>query len=349
MLSVHLFAPQLPIISFFQSKQFNPKRLIGALLLFLGPLAWAQQQVIFDTDFGGDADDLGALAMLNHFHNKGEINLKAVVCWNVEKYAISAIDAVNTYYGNPDIPLGLRSGEPHLTDWNHSKVLADELPHDATAENVWESTQLYRKLLAESPDKSLVIITVGPLLNIKRMLLSGPDQYSDQRGKALLHDKVKEFVIMGGNFPQSDDEWNFNGNMPGVTKYVLENLHMPVTFSGAELGASIKTGEVFNELPKDSPLYLGFFHFSKHAPWMNHQFKGKIYDNATFDQTAVLYVARNGVGEYWHKVTGGICVSDGQGGNHWEPKANSNHAYLVLDWPIPKMEKELESFMLGEF
>ena len=30
----------------------------------------AQAKIIFDTDFGGDADDLGALAMLNHFQNE---------------------------------------------------------------------------------------------------------------------------------------------------------------------------------------------------------------------------------------------------------------------------------------
>ncbi|MEM8999184.1 MAG: nucleoside hydrolase [Bacteroidota bacterium] len=309
----------------------------------------AQLQLIFDTDFGGDADDLGALAMLNHFQNKGEVALMAVMCWNTEKYAVSAIDAVNTFYGNPDIPIGLRKGERHVTDWNHTKVLADHLPHDTSFENVPETTELYRKLLASADDKSIVIVTVGPLSNIKELIESEPDDYSDSNGKELLHTKVKEFVIMGGNFPTSVDEWNFNGNMPGVTKYVLEHIKLPITFSGAELGSAISTGEVFNELPKDTPLYLGFYHFSKHAPWMNHQFEGKIYDNATFDQTAVLYAIRNGLGTYWHKVSHGICLPNETGGNTWEPKMDSNHAYLVLDMPVTIMEKELEAFMLGKF
>ncbi|MEK6153437.1 nucleoside hydrolase [Flavobacteriaceae bacterium 3-367] len=306
-------------------------------------------KIIFDTDFGGDADDLGALAMLNHFQNKGEIELLSIMCWNLEKYVVSAIDAVNTYYGNPDIPIGLRKGRQHITDWNHAKPIADNLPHNATFENVPEATQLYRKLLGESDDKSLVIVTVGPLLNIKNLIDSKPDAYSPLDGLALINAKVKEFVIMGGNFPKSENEWNFDGDMPGVTKYVLDHLELPITFLGAELGASLKTGEVFNALPKDSPLYLGFYHFSKYALWMKHQFKGKIYDNATFDQTAVLYAVRNGEGCYWHRVGDGFCEADATGGNTWKPRENSNHSYLVLDTPIAEMELELERFMLGDF
>jgi len=308
-----------------------------------------QPKLIFDTDFGGDADDLGALAMLNHFQNKGEAELLAVMCWNLEKYSVSAVDAVNTYYGNPNIPIGRRAGEAHETLWNHSKVIADNLAHDANYDNVPEATQLYRKLLSESDDASLVIITVGPLMNIKKLIDSEPDEYSSMNGLDLINAKVKEFVIMGGNFPSGKDEWNFNGDMPGVTKYVLDKITLPVTFSGAELGASLKTGEVFNQLSKDSPLYLGFLHFGKHAPWMKDKFEGKIFDNATFDQTAVLYAIRNGVGTYWNKVENGFCNADNTGGNTWEPQENSNHSYLVLKMPKAAMEEELESFMLGEF
>lgn len=244
------------------------KTKLSVYILFLlwAPAVFSQTKIIFDTDFGGDADDLGALAMLNHFQNKGEIDLLAVMCWNAEKYAVSAIDAVNTYYGNPDIPIGLRKDNPHETSWNHSKVIADNLKHDVTYNNAPDATALYRELLGASEDQSVILITVGPLMNIKKLIDSKPDAFSALSGSELIHTKVREFVIMGGNFPTSKDEWNFNGNMPGVTKYVLENLTLPITFSGAELGSQIKTGEVFNDLPKDSPLYLGFFHFSKHAP-----------------------------------------------------------------------------------
>ena len=310
----------------------------------------AQKQLIFDTDFGGDADDLGALAMLNHFQNKKEIELMAVMCWNTEKYAVSAIDAVNTFYGNPDIPIGFRSGDIQVTDWNHTKILADNLPHNASHETVPETTALYRKLLSQSQDKSITIITVGPLLNIKKLIDSKADEYTALDGLALIKAKVKEFVIMGGQFPVGERrEWNFDGNMPGVTQYVLDQLKVPITFLGYEIGVNLKTGEVFNELEKTSPLYLGFYHFSKYAPWMKHQYGGAIYDNATYDQTAVLYAVRNGIDEYWKRVDNGVCVPDAEGRNIWEPSKGSQQSYLVLNWPKAKMESELEKFMLGNF
>ena len=324
--------------------------LLVVLSLFMG-CGEKQQPVklIFDTDFGGDADDLGALAMLHHFHNNGEAELMAVMCWNLEQYAVPAIDAVNTYYGNPNLPIGLRSGEFHHTEWQHTKVLADSLPNDAIPTIVPEATALYRELLSQSEDQSVVIITVGPLANIMNLMKSKADSFSELDGMDLIRAKVKEFVIMGGNFPTSEDEWNFNGNMPGVTKYVLDNLDVPITFSGAELGDEIRTGTVFNELPKDSPLYLGFYHFSKYAPWMNHQFKGQIYDNATFDQTAVLYAVRGGVGVYWDRVSDGRCLADESGGNVWEQQQGSNQSYLKLKMPLDQIEKEFEAFMTGDF
>lgn len=308
----------------------------------------SEVKIIFDTDFGGDADDLGALAMLNHFKNKGEIDLLAVMCWSTEKYAVSAIDAVNTYYGNPNIPIAVRKGELHATPWNYTRVLAESLPHKLTSEEAPDATLMYRQLLSESEDQSVVIVAVGPYMNIKKLIDSGADELSALTGRELIEKKVKEFVLMGGQFPSGENEWNFNGDMPGVTKYVLENLNTPVTFLGFELGVSVKTGGAFNELPEGHPLYLGFYHFSENAPWIKQNFQGEILDNSTFDQTAVLYAVRDGMGTYWHRVENGFCVADDHGGNTWEEREGSTHSYLVLDYPLEEMEAELEAFMLGE-
>ena len=322
----------------------------GILTMMVCGSPYAQKQIIFDTDFGGDADDLGALAMLNHFHNKDEMELVAVMCWNLEQYAASAIDAVNTYYGNPDIPIGLRAGKIEAIDWNHSEILADKLPHDVSYKNIPEATDLYRRLLAQSPKKQMTIVTVGPLMNIKKLIDSEGDAHSPLNGRDLIKAKVKEFVIMGGQFPSGERrEWNFDGNMPGVTQYVLESLDVPITFSGYEIGVNLKTGEVFNDLHQNSPLYLGFYHFSKHAPWMKDQFKGKIFDNSTYDQTAVLYAVRGGVGDYWDRVANGICIPDSEGRNTRKIVDSSQQSYLVLKWPKAQMEAELEKFMLGNF
>jgi len=139
--------------------------------------------------------------------------------------------------------------------------------------------------------------------------------------------------------------------MPGVTRYVLENLTMPVVFSGYEIGVRIMTGERFNDLDPGHPLYTGFKHFSKYAPWMKESYReGRISDNASYDPTAVLYAVRTGVGEYWDRVENGRCIADDAGGNEWvETDEPTNHSYLVLKISPEEMARILYSIMLGEF
>jgi len=226
--------------------------LIG--LLFLSFNFQAQTRIIFDTDIGGDADDLGALAMLHHFIDKNECELAAVMCWSTEQYAVSAIDAVNRFYAHPDIPIGARKDSIHFLKSNYNKVIADNFPHTLNHNLVSDAVTLYRKILEESADESLVIVTVGPLKNIENLLESKGDSISPLSGEELIDKKVREFVIMGGKFPEGKWEWNFAGGMPGVTKNVLGKLHVPITFSGFDLGVATKTGGFFTRWDPNPPL-----------------------------------------------------------------------------------------------
>jgi inosine-uridine nucleoside N-ribohydrolase len=324
--------------------------LLFSALLLTAVNAFAQVKIIFDTDFGGDVDDLGALVMLHNFVDKGECNLLAVMCWSTEQYSVSAVDAVNRCYGHPGIPIGTRKDSTHYESWNYSKTIADKFPHKLSYREAEDATFLYRKLLAASEDKSIVIITVGPLMNIQKLINSGADAISNLNGKELIEKKVKEFVIMGGQFPEGKKEWNFDGAMPGVTQFVLHNITVPVTFLGFEIGVVIKTGEVFNQIDPNTPLYAGFMHFSQNAPWVKENFKGKILDNATYDQTAVLYAVRNGVGTFWDRVEGGYCAPDKtEGGNKWISGPLGNQSYLKLKMDPEEMALLIESIMLNKF
>lgn len=324
------------------------KSILSLLLCLAISLAsLAQTSIIFDTDFGGDADDLGALAMLHHLVDNNECELKAVMCWSTEEYAVSAIDAVNRFYGHPDIPIGSRKDSTAYIEWNYCKVIAEKFPHELDHDKVSDAVNLYRKILSSSPDRSVVVVTVGPLKIIEDLLKSKGDEYSALDGKELVKLKVSEFVIMGGQFPEGEWEWNFSGDMPGVTQYVLNHLDVPVVFSGFELGVAIKTGEVFNSMDQNTPLYKGFMHFSKNAPWMKENFQGQILDNSTFDQTAVLYAVRNGTGTFWDKISDGRCIADENGGNTWTPAKNSKHSYLRLKIEADALAGLIENLMLG--
>jgi len=324
---------------------------ISFLIYFIFSFSiFSQTKAIFDTDFGGDVDDLGALVMLHNFVAKKECELLGIMSWSTEQYAVSAIDAVNRFYKHPNIPVGTRKDSTKHQKWCYSKSIADKFPHTLNHETAKDATLLYRQLLAKSKDSSIIIITVGPLKNIENLINSKGDSISKLTGKALIEKKIKEFVIMGGKYPEGKWEWNFFGDMPGVTQSVIENLKcVPITFIGFELGLPIKTGEVFNTIDQNTPLYVGAFHFSNNAPWMKEFYTGKVIDNATFDQTAVLYALRNGVNNYWERIDNGRCVPDAIGGNIWQKGKSSKHSYLKLLLSPEKMATLIESMMLNTF
>jgi inosine-uridine nucleoside N-ribohydrolase len=321
---------------------------LTVIALLFSAASYAQTRIIFDTDFGGDADDLGALAMLHHFIDKGECELLGIMSWSTEKYVVPALDAVNRFYHHDNIPIGTRKDSTYVEEWNYSKTIAEHFPYVLSYEKAPEATLLYRKILAASPDTSVTIVTVGPLKNIENLLQSGKDSISGLSGKELIARKVKEFVMMGGKYPEGKWEWNFSGNMPGVTQYVIANIGKPVTFTGYEVGDTIKTGEVFNRIDPDCPLYVGFMHFSQSAPWIKYKFKGSILNNSTYDETAVLYAVRKGIGIYWDKVYG-TCIPDEKGGNTWLAGNNMDQSYLRLKMDREEIAALIESMMLGNF
>jgi len=323
--------------------------LIFAASLLYAATAFPQVKIIFDTDLGGDADDLGALVMLHNFIDKGECDLLAVMCWSTEQFAVPAIDAVNRFYNHPDIPIGTRKGDTYFESSSYSKPVADSFYHKLSQKDAPDATLLYRQLLSKSDDKSITIVTVGPLMNIQNLIKSGADSISNLTGKELIDRKVIEFVTMGGHFPSGEKEWNFDGGMPGVTKFVIQNISVPVTFSGFEVGAAIQTGTIFNDIDTRTPLYVGFMYFSQNAPWIKEYYMGKILDNSSFDQTAILYAVRKGEGTYWDKIEGGYCAPDDIGGNNWIDGAATNHSYLKLKMDPEEMARLIESIMLNDF
>jgi len=268
--------------------------------------------------------------------------------WSVEENAVSAIDAINRFYLHPNIPIGTRKDKTFKDDANYNFAIAENFPYKLTYNNVPDATDLYRKILSKAADSSITIVTSGPLMNIQNLIKSGPDNYSPLKGSELISKKVKEFVMMGGQFPKGKDEWNFNGNMPGVTRFVLANLKVPITFTGFELGSQIKTGEIFNNIDPETPLYKGFMYYSSHAPWMKDNFKGKILPNSSFDETAILYAVKGGVGTYWDKVNGGYCEADDNGGNKWVKSKDSKQSYLRLKESPEVMATLLEVLMLNK-
>ncbi len=302
-------------------------------------------KIIYDTDFGNDADDLGALTILNNLENEGRCEVLAVMSYFPESDVIAGIDATNNFYGN-DFPLAISSRGYYTAEHSYNKAVADAFPHRQTNASVPLCVDLYRQILAEADDNSITIVVVGPLGNIKQLIDSPADATSPLTGAKLIEQKVKSFSIMGGGYPSIETEWNFNGNNPGTTRYVLESIKRPMAFIDYNAGCAIKIGDEFNSLEGASPLKSGFMHFSENASWMNKDFVGKILNNSSFDQLAMYHGIYGNESPYYDMIAGEQCVAaEEKGANTWISNPESNHTYMRLKEDVEPFRGEILRLM----
>ena len=160
--------------------------------------------LILDTDLGPDYDDVGAMALMHALADSGQVNILATLSSNHDERVVPCIEVLNTYFNRPDIPVGAPKSEPgaSLTTWHKTKW-TDELPanyphHTAKTSDAPDALKVYRKILSEQPDTSVVICTIGFFSNLRDLLQSGADEYSDLSGKELVAKKVKRLVSMAG-------------------------------------------------------------------------------------------------------------------------------------------------------
>jgi purine nucleosidase len=244
--------------------------------------AQSRVKVIFDSDYNSDCDDDNALAVLHALANLGEAEILGIVL--SDPYArIDDARALNNYYNRPNIPIG-------KFDEN-------------TSTSLWNSTELYRKLLSESEDNSVVIITVGYLTCMDSLLRSGPDKYSTKTGVDLVKDKVVLWSCMGGDYP-SGNEWNFN-NYSESSSYAVANWPGRVIFSGFELGDNITSGGCGDGI-------------------------GERCSRSSWDPTSVLAGVRDPL-LYWNLDTTGYNYVFPNGENEWRSSPDSRHEYLIRE------------------
>ncbi len=292
--------------------------------------------IIFDTDIGTDVDDAGALAILHVLANRGEAEILATMSANPNRWCAPAIDVINTYYGRPDLPIGVSKTGPSPEEWYHDSV--PNFPHDLTTSgDAPDAVTLYRKILAAQPDNSVTIVVVGWLTNMAELLNSKPDEYSPLPGRELVHAKVKELVSMGGRWPNSPkDEGEYNFTMDGAAAHkVIRDWPGKIMFTG--LGKDVMTGTRFvPQGPKENPVpafYRNFF-----AAY-------KVSERSSWDLIAILYAVR-GFSDCFTAVSDGKCVSQENGNNQWIPGSPSNHAYLVYQMPPTDLATLLEDLLL---
>src|SRR4051812_14748151 len=158
-------------------------------------------KILFDTDMQTDCDDAAALSLLHVLADKGEAEILATVVSVKSPWSAACVDAINTYYGRPDLPIGIvkRGGVENPS--KYARAVAEACPHDLKpdADAIPDAVDVYRRVLEAQPDASVVVVTVGYLTNLRNLLEAKADR-GRPGGRDLVAKKVKLWVCMGGNF-----------------------------------------------------------------------------------------------------------------------------------------------------
>ncbi len=213
--------------------------------------------VIFDSDMGPDYDDVGAIALLHAYADSGYINILATVASTKYEGVAAVFNVLNTYFNRPELPIGIpKKNGLDLRDRQYwSDTLITNYPHAITSnEEVPDAVDVYRKILAGQPDKTVTIITVGFFTNLANLLQSPADQFSRLTGMQLVRKKVKTLISMAGKFP-SGKEFNVEKDA-AASQMVFTQWPTPVILSGFEIGQKIKTGLplIHNDQISNSPV-----------------------------------------------------------------------------------------------
>jgi len=299
-------------------------------------LAQSPLKVILDTDIDSDVDDVGAVAMLHTLADHQAIEILGMIITSDDMHAPSCTDALNHYFGRPDIPLGVEKGIKLNEFSKYTKQISAEYEHDlASYEEAEDATSLYRRLLSDQPDSSVVIISIGHLTNIRRLMESTPDQHSELTGMELIKKKVKLWSCMGGTFPEGK-EANFYRPDPKSTRIAVKDWPGEVVFAGWEIGNKIITGAGYlkKSIPSESPV------------WRAYQLYNNFAGRPSWDQVSILYAvaAEN---DYWDLNNLGHVQVHEDGSNKWIDGKAGSQSYLVEKMSPEEVAKIIDALMVG--
>lgn len=308
--------------------------------------AWAAEQerapipIIFDTDMESDVDDVGALAMLHALADLGEVEILGVLVSALNPHSAACANRINTYFGRPDLPIGNVKGDGVMRDSRYAAQIAEEFPGElASGDEAPDAVEVYREILANQPDGSVVLLTVGYKTNARNLLASGPCDHSELAGRDLIERKIRIWVCMGGHFPEGREaniRWD-----AAASAEAIERWPTAIIFNGWEIGRDIYTGGRLHELPENNPVRRAYQLFNNLQP------------HRSWDQAALLFAARGlddgPASEYWDLSSPGRIIIDPEdGSNEWVEDSNGPHRYHIARRAPELIAEEIDDLMMRQ-
>lgn len=318
--------------------------LIGIFLLTTN-LFSQPVKIIYDTDMESDVDDVGATAILHVLADQGEAEILATMVSSINPWSAPCLDAINTFYGRPDVPIGVPKGEGVNRASVYAQSVAENYPHSVISpDSLPDAVRLYRQILADQPDNSVIIVTVGYLTNLSRLLHTPPDDISPLDGTELVRQKVKKYVCMGGRFPKNTNT-DVHGNWkpdPAAAVDVAEHWPTSILFSGGgpPLAELYQTGSTLpTQTEKGHIVRQAYAWFFKRSGWA----KGPTQHSA--DLLAVRF-ALQGVSDQFKLVCEGYNKIFADGTHEWRSAPNRDQCYVEpVQEDIEEVVSELDHLM----
>ena len=152
--------------------------------------------------------------------DNGECEIIAVGHTNGFVKGIGGVSTLMHFHQRDNVPLGSYKGEwarnPTAGKGSADSYLSDLVNNYPApvqdSSKVPTAVEVYRKVLAASPDNSVHIASIGITTNMRDLILSQPDSYSPLNGTELVAQKVNLIVWMDGmyNFgcaQAATDDW----------------------------------------------------------------------------------------------------------------------------------------------
>lgn len=291
-------------------------------------------RLIFDTDICGDCDDVLALGMIHALQSRGHCRLLAVTVSADNDQAAPFVDAVNTFYGRGDIPIGV-VGKGGVVEKSAFLSLVDEkdasgrdrYPHDLrSGRSAPPATEVLRRTLAAQPDGSVVIAQVGFFTNLARLLDSPADAHSALDGRELVRRKVKLLSLMAGSFTPIEGnprhlEYNVVRDVPSA-RIVAAKWPTPMVYSGFEIGIA---------LPYPAVSIEHDYRYAPHHPLAAAYIRRNPppHNRPTWDLTSVLYGVLADRGYFDLSSAGTVAVEE-DGHTRFAARSGGFHRYLIL-------------------
>ena len=208
--------------------------------------------MIIDADIGNSTDDLFALEIAYRLMDLGRVKLEGVIVSRVGDGYADLADLYNTYYGYPNIPIGVErdgvSGSKVYIDYRSLDKLknSDDINMFARTDKDFsdnlDGCKLYRKILSQAEDHSVKVVVLGFVSAIVHLMESQPDEFSKLSGMELIRQKVDSLYFMGTKLGEGSGlGYNLKFNIPLAKKF-LENWpkEVPAYLSPSPVGDAIE-------------------------------------------------------------------------------------------------------------